>query len=84
MIQYIKSDTLASILAEHNNSILNYLRKIHPDNANLETFGIRTEIMDNYVRSCAGYCVITYLLGVGDRHLDNLLLTPNGKLDSSR
>ena len=35
--------------------------------------------MDNYVKSCAGYCVITYILGVGDRHLDNLLLSPNGK-----
>ncbi|KAK6456022.1 1-phosphatidylinositol 3-kinase [Scheffersomyces xylosifermentans] len=36
-------------------------------------------LMDNYVKSCAGYCVITYLLGVGDRHLDNLLLSSNGK-----
>lgn len=41
--------------------------------------GVSPIVMDNYVKSCAGYCVITYILGVGDRHLDNLLLSPNGK-----
>ncbi len=28
----------------------------------------------------AAYCVMTHLLGVGDRHLENLLLTRRGRL----
>ncbi|KAJ1919486.1 Phosphatidylinositol (PI) 3-kinase [Mycoemilia scoparia] len=78
MSQFIPSHPLASILAENNSSIINYFRKISPS---LESpFGVTPAVMDTYVRSCAGYCVITYLLGVGDRHLDNLLLSPQGCL----
>ncbi|RAL68507.1 hypothetical protein DID88_007235 [Monilinia fructigena] len=42
------------------------------------SLGVRKEALDVFIKSCAGYCVITYLLGVGDRHLDNLLLAPDG------
>ncbi|KAJ2749910.1 Phosphatidylinositol (PI) 3-kinase, partial [Coemansia nantahalensis] len=70
--QFIESQSLAAILAENNNSILAYLRRGNPDPDG--PYGVAAAVMETYVKSCAGYCVITYLLGVGDRHLDNLLL----------
>lgn len=76
-VQFIDSLTVAEVLATED-SIHKFFRKHHPSDS--APYGISVEVMDTYVRSCAGYCVITYLLGVGDRHLDNLLLTTNGKL----
>ncbi|XP_053963290.1 phosphatidylinositol 3-kinase catalytic subunit type 3 [Anastrepha ludens] len=77
LLQYIDSYTVADVLAREG-SIHNFFRKHNPcENG---PYGITAETMDTYIKSCAGYCVITYLLGVGDRHLDNLLLTTNGKL----
>ncbi|XP_053662768.1 phosphatidylinositol 3-kinase catalytic subunit type 3 [Anopheles marshallii] len=76
-MQYIDSVTVAEVLNTEG-SIHNYFRKFNP--CETGPFGIMPEIMDTYIKSCAGYCVITYLLGIGDRHLDNLLLTSSGKL----
>ena len=75
-VQYVPSMSLAAASAKYKGSILAYLRANNPDTT--ADLGIRPSALDTYVKSCAGYCVITYLLGVGDRHLDNLLLAPSG------
>ncbi|KAI9045304.1 phosphatidylinositol 3-kinase VPS34 [Aspergillus affinis] len=74
-VQFIPSQSLSAVSAKYK-SVLAYLRANNPDDN--EPLGIRKETMDTYIKSCAGYCVITYLLGVGDRHLENLLLAPDG------
>ncbi|PNP44833.1 hypothetical protein TGAMA5MH_03246 [Trichoderma gamsii] len=75
--QFVQSQSLSSIVSKFkNNPALAYLKHHNPDDR--QPLGVRQDTLDTYVRSCAGYCVITYILGVGDRHLDNLLLAPDG------
>lgn len=75
-IQFVPSTPISAISSKYKGSVLAFLRKDHADLSG--PLGVRKEVMDTYIRSCAGYCVITYILGVGDRHLDNLLLSSNG------
>ncbi|KXT06812.1 hypothetical protein AC578_7106 [Pseudocercospora eumusae] len=80
-VQFIPSQPVSSILQnpQYKGSILGFLRAHNPPVADAPSvLGVRKDAMDNYVKSVAGYCVVTYLLGVGDRHLDNLLITEDG------
>jgi hypothetical protein len=67
------SDTLYFIKEKIQSSILNYIMEKNND---LKIGDLR----DKFIKSTAGYCVLTYLLGVGDRHLDNIMVTKDGRL----
>ena len=61
--------------AFNNKSHLIFLKANSKNNH--EKFKIAQE---NYARSCAGYSVATWVLGIGDRHPDNIMIHKNGVL----
>jgi phosphatidylinositol 3-kinase len=67
------AETLYYIKEKLKTNILNFIME---DNENMTIKNLR----ETFIKSVAAYCVITYLLGVGDRHLDNIMLSKEGKL----
>lgn len=66
-----KSKTLYDIKEKLEQSINSFIDS-HNDDIPVSVLRSR------FNKSCAGYCVITYLLGIGDRHLDNIMITEDG------
>ena len=56
------------------NCIYQWLRQKNPDATDFET------ALDNFSLSTAAYCVATYILGVCDRHNDNVMILNSGHL----
>uniref|UniRef100_A0A8C9WF21 phosphatidylinositol-4,5-bisphosphate 3-kinase n=1 Tax=Scleropages formosus TaxID=113540 RepID=A0A8C9WF21_SCLFO len=84
LIEVVKnSDTIANIQRNNSNSaataafnkdaLLNWLKSKNPGDK-LE------QAIEEFTLSCAGYCVATYVLGIGDRHSDNIMIRENGQL----
>ncbi|XP_044761430.1 phosphatidylinositol 4-phosphate 3-kinase C2 domain-containing subunit alpha [Coccinella septempunctata] len=82
MIELVKNaETLRKIQVEHgltgsfkDKPIAEWLAKYNP--SELE-YG---RAVENFTASCAGYCVVTYILGICDRHNDNIMLKTSGHL----
>uniref|UniRef100_A0A7E4W115 Phosphatidylinositol-4-phosphate 3-kinase n=1 Tax=Panagrellus redivivus TaxID=6233 RepID=A0A7E4W115_PANRE len=56
----------------NNDAITAWLNRHNPSEFNNHT------AFDNFMRSCAGWAVGTYVLGIGDRHNDNILVSKHG------
>jgi phosphatidylinositol kinase/protein kinase (PI-3 family) len=80
---FIEMITEAETLKEIQGSVINAFRKsiindwLKSHNPQTQNF---LKAVDNFTNSCAAYCVATYVLGIGDRHNDNVMVKYSGHM----
>jgi phosphatidylinositol kinase/protein kinase (PI-3 family) len=75
MLEMVKdSETLATIHKIYGGATATFsskpLKKWFDNNATV----IEKEYVNNFLLSCVAYCVSTFVLGIGDRHNDNIMV----------
>ncbi|XP_012943910.1 phosphatidylinositol 4,5-bisphosphate 3-kinase catalytic subunit beta isoform [Aplysia californica] len=81
MIEVVSpADTMANIqrwfkkTAFDKRALFEWLKMKHKSPEHLDA------AVEEFLMSCAGYCVATYVIGVGDRHNDNIMMKSSGQM----
>ena len=72
-IEMISASKTLYQLQKDSFTIQNFINEHNPDTT------VR-EWKTRFVNSCVAHCIISYLLGIGDRHLENMMITNKGCL----
>ena len=80
MIEYVDAMTLSDIMLEHGGVTGVFRAELLKDWLSQQnTYKIDLDrALQLFTMSCAGYCVATYVLGIGDRHSSNIMVKRNG------
>lgn len=80
MIEYVDAMTLSDIMLEHGGVTGVFRAELLKEWLSQQnTYKVDLDrALQLFTMSCAGYCVATYVLGIGDRHSSNIMVKRNG------